>query len=217
DSLFFDGQCQRLGAGTDGGEWIVDLVHDARGERADRGELFRLSKALLRLAPLGHVFTDRNHVRHVGVVQVHWNLRDAVGPYFAGRAGFDLELLHSSSREDVLELTAQHLSGLAMQDLEDRAADRLLARDTLHTRLAFAIPRLNTVVAIDDVQTNGKRIDDLRREAALLLDLHRALDDFALEASRVLCGTERCGKHVGDDIEEHSLVRGEGLAAPEHE
>ena len=48
-----------FGAGGDGRERIVDLVHDARGERSDGRELLGLREAVLRLAPLGDVLADR--------------------------------------------------------------------------------------------------------------------------------------------------------------
>ena len=54
-----------------------------------------------------------------------------------------------------------------MENLEDRAADRLFARYALDTDLAFAIPRLNAIRTVDHVETDGERIDDLLDEAAL--------------------------------------------------
>ena len=88
---------------------------------------------------------------------------------------------------------------------------------TLHARFTLAIPSLNAVLAIDDVETDGKRIDDFGREPPLFLDLHRALDDFTLEATRVLGGAQRRRKHVGHDIEEDALVGIERVSAPENE
>src|SRR5687768_5316199 len=44
-------QRKAFGAGRDGGERVVDLVHDSRGECAYRGELLGLGKTLLGLLP----------------------------------------------------------------------------------------------------------------------------------------------------------------------
>ena len=55
-------QGQGFAAREDGGERIVDLVHDAGRQLADRGKLFALREALLRLPPGGHVFADRDDV-----------------------------------------------------------------------------------------------------------------------------------------------------------
>ena len=154
--MLADGEGQRFGASTDRREWIVDLVHNAGGERTDRSEFLRLSKAILRLAPFGDVLTDGNDMRHVGVVEVHRDLRDAIRPQLAGCTRLDLELLNSPGREHVLELAAEHLGGLSMQDLEDRTTNRFLARHALHAGFPFSVPRLNAIVAIDDVESDGE-------------------------------------------------------------
>ena len=172
--MLADGEGQRFGASTDRREWIVDLVHNAGGERTDRGEFLRLSKALLRLAPFGDVLTDGNDMRHVGVVEVHWDLRDAIRPQLARCTRLDLELLNPPGREHVLKLAAEHLGGLSMQDLEDRATNRFLARHALEARLALAVPGLNAIRAVDHIQAHRQRVDDLFGESALLVDFARA-------------------------------------------
>ena len=74
DRALVEPELQRLGAGADRRERIVDLVHHAGGERADRRQLLRLREALLGLAPLGDVFADRDDVRDVLVVEAHRDL-----------------------------------------------------------------------------------------------------------------------------------------------
>ena len=172
-------------AGGDRGEWIVDLVHDARGERSDRGELLRLSEALLRLAPVRHVLADGDHVRHGPVVESHGDLGDAVGAHLAGGTRLHLKGLESSRGEDFIELATEHRRGLAVQDLEDRSPDRVLARHALHARLALPVPDGDAILAIDHVQPDGERVDDARRHPALSIDLLGALDDLGLELLRV--------------------------------
>src|SRR5438094_6387324 len=58
-------QRQRLAAGEDRSERVVDLVHDTSSELAHRRQLLGLGQALLRLAPLGDVFADGDHMRDV--------------------------------------------------------------------------------------------------------------------------------------------------------
>ena len=69
----------------------------------------------------------------------------------AERARLDRELLHLARLEHALELAAQHLGRLTMQDLEDRSADRFLARHALEPDLALPIPGLDAVRAVDHV------------------------------------------------------------------
>ena len=190
-------------------------MHDSGGESADCGDLLRLGKTFLRLTPFRDVFTDRDDMRHLGVVEAHRNLRYAIRAELTRSTRLDLKLLHPASSQDVLELAAEHVGRLSVQDLEDRAANRLLARHALHTGFAFAVPRLNPILPIDHIQPDGQRIDDLGGESALLLDLHRTFDNLTLEAASVFRSTERRGEHVGDDVEEDALIRREGLLTSE--
>src|SRR3954469_25018192 len=127
DAILAQRERERFGAGTDGGEWIVDLVHDARGECTDRRKFLRLSDSLLCLTPLGNVFPDRDDVGDVRVIEAHWNLRYAVGAKLTRRTRLDLKLLHLTGAKDILEFPSQNLGRLAMQNLEDRSTDRFLA------------------------------------------------------------------------------------------
>ena len=104
-----------------------------------------------------------------------------------------------------------------MQNLEDRATDRLIARHALHAGLALPVPSLDAILAIDDVESDRQRVDDLGGEAALLLDLHRALDDFALETPGIIGGAEGRREHIGDGEEEEALVGRERLLAAQDE
>ena len=118
-----------------------------------------------------------------------------------------LEDLEAARREHFVELAAQHGRGLAMQDLEDRAADRLFARHTLHARLALAIPDGDAIVAIDDVESDGQRVDDALRDSALAIDLLRPLDDLGLQPLRVRRLPKHRREDVGDRCKECLLLR----------
>src|SRR5947209_1270309 len=76
---------QRLAAGEDRRQGVVDLMHHAGRELAHRGELLRLRETLLGLAPLGDVLADGNDVRDDAAVLMHRNLGDAVMARLARR------------------------------------------------------------------------------------------------------------------------------------
>ena len=195
---FGDPELEALGAGADRRQRIVDLVHHARGERADRRELLGLRKARLGLSPLGDVFADRDDVRDLATLDVHRDLGDAIGARFAERLRLDRELLHLSRLEHVLELAAQQLGGLAMQDLENRPADRFLARHALQSRSRACDSTPECGTRGRSRTGRRQRIDDLLGEAALLVDLARARRDLRLEAMRVLGAAERGREQIGD-------------------
>ena len=52
-----------------------------------------------------------------------------------------------------------------------RLADRFLARHALHAGFALPIPRLDAVFAVDDVESDGQRVDDALDETSLLVVL----------------------------------------------
>jgi hypothetical protein len=56
--------------------------------------------------------------------------------------------------KNVVKLLAQELGRLAMEDVEDRPTDRLVARNTLHAGLSLPVPCMNPVIAIDDVEAH---------------------------------------------------------------
>src|SRR5262249_471626 len=147
--------------------------------------------AHLRLAPLGDVFADGDDVRHLVALHLHRNLRDAIHTRLAEGRGLDRELLHLSRLEHALELAAQKLRGLPVKNLEDRSADRFFARHAVDARLALAVPRLDAIRAIDHVEADRKRIDDLLGEASLLVDLPRSRGNLRLE-TRGMFGIAQC-------------------------
>ena len=119
----------------------------------------------------------------------------------------DRELLHLPVSNTLSNSLRSSLGRLAMQDLEDRPADRFFARHALQPGLALAIPRLNAVLAVDHVEADRQRIDDLLGEAALLVDLARARRHLGLEAVRVLGVAQRRREQVGDRRRERAGPR----------
>ena len=171
---FGDPELEALGAGADRRQRIVDLVHHARGERADGRQLLGLRKARFGLAPLGDVFADRDDVRDFTSFDVHRNLRDAIGARLAERLRLDRELLHlpvSNTSSNSLRSSSAGCRCKISKIVRPIAS----SRDTPCSPVSrFAIPRLNAIGAVDHVQTDGKRIDDLFGEASLLVDLARS-------------------------------------------
>ncbi len=181
-------------------------MHHARGELADGREFLRLREPLLRLFPVGHVLANGDDVRDGRVAKPHRNLRDAIRAQLAGGERLHLVFLDAPGRADIVELAPQHLRRLPVEDLKDRPADRFLTRDALHAGFTLAIPRLNAVLPIDDIETERQRVDDLLGEDALAVDLDRAGLDFNLELAAFLRVRELGREKIGDGGHEHPLV-----------
>src|SRR5687767_1488571 len=150
--LLLEAQRHALGAGTDRRQRVVHFVHDARGKLANGRKLLRLGNAILRRSPIGHVLADGDDVRDVHVIDAHRNLRDAEGAEIAGGTRLHLERRDLAGGEHVVELAPQQLGRLSMEDLEDRPSDRFFTGHALNSRLALAVPGVNPVFAIDDVE-----------------------------------------------------------------
>ena len=202
---------QCLAARQDGGERVVDLVHHAGRELAHRGELLRLGETLLGLAPLGDVLADGDDVRDGAAVLMHRNLGDPVVTRLAARLRFHLDLLQLARVEDPVELALQEVARLTVEHVEDLAAHGVLARHALRAGLALPVPGPDPVGAIDHVQTHGKRVDDLRGEAALRLHLVGAQRHLGREVLRQL----RRADHGREDAchHDHHVVRDPFVAA----
>ena len=168
---FGDAPVHRRHARADGGERIVDLVHDAGGELPDGGELLALHDLHLDRAPLGHVLADGDDVGDAFAVESHRDLGRAEVPYLAALRHLEFHLLDGARLEDAVELRLELRGRLPGQHLEEAAAHRLGARDALRAGLALAVPHLDAVVAIHHVQADRQAVDDERGEAPLLLDL----------------------------------------------
>src|SRR4051812_4276523 len=93
-----------------------------------------------------------------------------------------------------------------MQDLEDRSADRLFAGYPLRSSFALAIPEADPVLAIDHVEADRKRVDDLLGEPALLLDLAEAELDLALQLPRTLRIREKRRDEISERDEEEEIL-----------
>jgi hypothetical protein len=102
----------------------------------------------------------------------------------ARRLRVHLHLLDLAGVKHAIELLLQQLARLPVQHLEHLAAERVLARDALGSRLALAVPGANPVGAVDHVQADRQRIDDPCHEVALRFQLARAQRDFRGEVLR---------------------------------
>ena len=83
--------------------------------------------------------------------------------------------------------------------------------------LALAVPRLNAVLAIDHVQAERQRVDDLLGEDPLAIDLGGARLDFDFEAMRVFGTAERRREQIGDGDDEEVILRREIASRPKRQ
>src|SRR5665213_2733416 len=91
----------------------------------------------------------------------------------AAHRRLDVEAQDLARPKHRVELATQYFLRLSTQQLEDAAAERVVALHALHAGLARAIPRAHAILAIDDVQSERERVEDLLREMILR---HRVLE-----------------------------------------
>ncbi len=108
------------------------------------------------------------------------------------------------SNTHAIELTLQQIARLAIEHVEDLAPHRLVPRDTLGPGLALAVPRPDTVAAVDYVQPDGEGVDDLGGERPLHLHLVRAQRHLGGE----ILGQLGRGENGGEDAthDDHHVV-----------
>ncbi len=138
-------------------------MHDARRQLADRGELVALRDLGLHALPLGHVLADRDHVGDLVALEPHRNLAEPVVSRFAAGDDFDFPLLDLPGREDAVEIGTKLRRGLPRQHLEHRTPHDVVAPKPLCPCLALAIPGLNAIVAVHDVESERQAVDDETR------------------------------------------------------
>ena len=148
---------------------------------------------------------------HVLVVHAHGDLGDPVVAQLPRGGGLRIHLLHLARGEGAVELALEEHSGLAVQDLEHGASEHLAPVHAARSSLALAVPGLNAVLPIDHVQSDRKRVDDLRREAPLGFDLTGPGGDLAGEVLGQLERSDEGGEDVGDDL--HHVPEGRGAVA----
>ncbi len=177
-----DARLKGLGAGGDGRQRVVYLVHDAGRQAPDGRELLRTRHRAVGLDARRDVFADGDDVRDLAVVAAHRDFADepVVRRAVVG-ARLLLDALDSSGGEGALELLLHRLARLPGQDLEDVAADGAAARDALPALLAVAVPRDDAVAAVNGVERDGQGVDDRLGEAALRLGRGRGPLDLARE------------------------------------
>ena len=190
-SFFFDvidAGGQGFSASGNRRQRIIDLVHDAGCEPADRGELLCVDDRLVHLLLLGDVFADGDNVRHFGVIDAHRHFRDFPYAPLAFVPGLLLDLDDLAGAEDGGEFVFEHAARLARQHAEDVLTEHFVARDAAAAKLAVAVPGDDAHIAINDVKRHRQGIDDLFGEALLLFSFARALGDFDGEIDRGIFG-----------------------------
>jgi hypothetical protein len=111
-----------------------------------------------------------------------------------------LALLDLAGAEDAVELLLELLGGLAREHLEDRPPHDLVAAQALGAGLALAVPDLDTVVAVHDVESERQAVDDEAGEAPVLFDLarlgHHLAGQVLGELERPQIGSEDVADHA---------------------
>jgi hypothetical protein len=110
--------------------------------------------------------------------------------------------------EHPVELALEELARLAVQHREHLAPHRVLAPHALRTGLPLAVPGADVVRAIDDVEPDGERVDNARREVALRLDLARAQRHLRGQVLRQFRARDHGSEDVrrdDDDVARHVL------------
>ena len=194
-------------AGADGGQRVVDLVHDAGGQLADGGQLLALHDLTLNSARVGHVLADGDDVTDLVALQPHRNLGQPEGAHLAAQGHVQLGLLDLSGLKDAVELRPELLGRLPGEHLEDLSAHHLVATQPRCPDLALAVPDLDPVLPVHDVEPEGQAVDDEPGEPPLLVDLAGLGGDFDGEVGREGERREVGCEQIGDDGEDLELGR----------
>ena len=185
-------------------------MHHAGRELANGREFLRVRQPRFGFLPRRHVLADGNDVRDVAPAEPQRNLGDPVRARgMAVRAvprRLGLVLMQLTRCEHRVVFPPQRLRALAVEHLEDRAAEGFAARDALETGLARVVPCLDPILAIDDVESHGERIDDLFNEVALRFDFAGARAQLTLQLAKRLAhgihdGRRRVVRRAGDALE----------------
>ena len=134
-----------------------------------------MDDGLVHFLLLGYVFADGYDVSDLGVIDPHWNLADLPGLLLAVEPRLLLQMDHFAAAEHINELFFQLSTGLANQHLKHIASENLFAIDSEPAHLPISIPRHDSHIPIDDVEGDGKGIDNLLGEPFLLFRLPRSL------------------------------------------
>ena len=120
----------------------------------------------------------------------------------AAQRDLQLRLLDLAGLEHPVELGPELRRRLPGEHLEDRPAHHVVAPEALGAGLPLAVPALDPVVAVDDVEADRQAVDDEAGEAAVLLDLARLGRHLAGEVGRQLDRGEVGRQDVGHDRQE---------------
>src|SRR5260370_38863698 len=177
---FFYSFSERLSAGSDRSQRIVDFMHDSRSQPADRRQLFGAGNRAIGFDSRGNVLANRDHLRDSAATGgAHGNLADQPVIGFATlRHGLLFDAANLSSGENFGELAFEHLATLLRQDLKDIPPHYLAARQAQLAQFAVAVPRHDSIVAIDRIERERQAVNDRFGEALLHLGFDGAALDF---------------------------------------
>src|SRR5260370_1866861 len=140
---FFYSFSERLSAGSDRSQRIVDFMHDSRSQPADRRQLFGAGNRAIGFDSRGNVLANRDHVRNLAATGgAHGNLADQPVIGFATlRHGLLFDAVNLSSGENFGELALEHLATLRRHNFKDITAQPYSPRQAQLAQPAVAVPR----------------------------------------------------------------------------
>src|SRR5258708_10417768 len=212
EGALFDSLFQRLSAGSDRGQRIIDLMNYAGGQTSDRSQFFGAGHGTMRFDARGYVFADRDHMGHfIAFVSSHRHLADHPVVRLA-QAGhrFLLDAMDLASGENLTELPFQQFAALFRQHFKNILAQNLAARQTQFAEFPVAIPGDNPVIAVDRVKRQGQRVDDRFGEALMHFGFGGAAIDFLRQGRRGLAGAEVERR----DVRRQRCLLGSGVYQP---
>ena len=118
----------------------------------------------------------------------HRDLADLPGLFLSVEQRLLFHVNHLAAAEDLDKLFFERAAGLANQNLKDIAAEHLFAVDSQAANLAIAIPGDDSHIAINNVERDGKGIDDLLGEPFLFFGLLSAIRDLDRKIDRSVFG-----------------------------
>ena len=177
---FLNSLLQRLCAGGDGRQRIIDFVDDTRSQTSYGGEFLCARDCTMSFDACGYVLANGNHMRNLfRFAGTHRNLADQpmIRVTFI-RDGFLLDTVNLAGRENLAELTFEQLTILFGEHFKNVLAENESARQTEFTQLAVAVPGDDSIFTIDRVERQRQRVDDRFGEALLHFGFRRAAIDF---------------------------------------
>src|SRR5262249_13230832 len=169
-------------------QWIVQFMDYSSRQPANRGELLGVNDCVVHFLLLGDVFSHGNHMSHLGVVDPHGYFANPPVLLHALYPRFLFLVDDFSGTKDLQELLFERIPGLPREYIEHIAAEDFAAAHAAPSDFPVPVPGDYFHVAIDYIQRDRERVDDLFCESLLFFDLARPVADFDRKVDRSVFG-----------------------------